>query len=514
MNGLCAGSLAAVVLLSSACAVGPDFKKPQAAVAEKWGAANDARVASQRTADAQWWKSFNDPALDHLIELAYRQNLPLQVAGLRIVEARARLGVVSGRIYPQTQEAFGNASVIGLSDNVSKIGNIPRSYVGYQVGFDAAWEMDFWGKYRRGIEAETSALIASIANYYAAIVSLTAEVARTYVLIRTTEVQLQQARDNVTLQEQALAIATARFRNGETSELDPTQASTLLDTTRALIPQRETDLQQARNALSTLLAQPAGTIDTVLARGSKTIPTAPVKVAVGMPADILRRRPDVRGAEMNAAVQCARIGVSKADLYPSFSLVGTVGLDASTRGTASSNLFRTGSIFYSVGPQVNWAFLNYGRIENAVRVEDARFQQLLVEYRNTVLNAAQEVEDALVGFLDAQQAATFRQSAVTSAQRAVQLAFVAYREGAVDYQRVLDAERSLLENQDTLAQASSSIATYLVALYKALGGGWEVRQGELVVTEETRHEMEQRTNWGGMLSKPRPSETQNPQPAK
>jgi outer membrane protein TolC len=232
-----------------------------------------------------------------------------------------------------------------------------------------------------------------------------------------------------------------------------------------------------------------------------------------MPAEILRRRPDIRSAELNAAAQCARIGVAKADLYPSFSLVGTVGLDASTRGTASANLFRSGSLFYSAGPQVNWAFFNYGRIENAVRVEDARFQQLLVDYRNTVLKAAQEVEDALVGFLHAQEATVFEQNAVASAARSVELSVTAYREGAVDYQRVLDAQRSLLDEENRLTESSSSVATNLIALYKALGGGWELRQNDPVVPEQMQNEMKKRTNWGGMLSQPRPG-TKNPSPAK
>ncbi len=491
-----------VSLSLGGCAVGPDFKKPSTPVPKDWSAAGDPRLTAQTTADAQWWKVFGDPTLDRLVELGYRQNLPLQIAGLRIVEARARLAVATGKQFPQTQEAFAGANVVGLSQNISRIGSLPRNYAAYQVGFDAAWELDFWGKYRRGIEAEAANMVASITDYYSSIVSLTAEVARTYVVIRTSEVLLEQAKENVRLQEQAFDIASSRFRNGETSELDPTQAKTLLESTRALIPQRQIDLQQARNALSTLLGQPPGAIDALL-EGPKAIPKAPPSVAVGVPADILRRRPDIRSAELNAAAQCARIGVAKADLYPSFSLVGTFGLDASTRGTAPPNLFRSSSLFYSVGPQVNWAFLNYGRITNAVRVEDARFQQLLVAYRDTVLKAAQEVEDALTGFLNAQQAFVSTQGAVEAAQRSVELALVAYREGAVDYQRVLDAERSLLQQQDSLAQASSSIATYLIALYKALGGGWEPRQRELVVPDRMRHEMEQRTDWGDTLSRRR-----------
>jgi outer membrane protein TolC len=236
-------------------------------------------------------------------------------------------------------------------------------------------------------------------------------------------------------------------------------------------------------------------------------------VAVGVPAEMLRRRPDVRSAELSAAAQCARIGVAKSELYPSFSLLGSIGLRAFNKGPGSHNLFSTGSVFYQAGPTINWPFLNYGRLTNGVRVEDARFQQALVAYRDTVLRAAQEVEDALAGFVNAQQAVVFQQNAVTSARRSVELALVQYREGANDYQRVLDAERSLLQQENNLTQTSSSVVTDLVALYKALGGGWEAREGQPVVPVETQREMKERTWWGEVLSHPRAPETENKPPA-
>jgi outer membrane protein TolC len=218
-------------------------------------------------------------------------------------------------------------------------------------------------------------------------------------------------------------------------------------------------------------------------------------VAVGVPAELLRRRPDIRSAELNAAAQCARIGVAKAQLYPSFSLVGTIALQAgvATQGALSKNLFSTNSLFYAIGPQINWPFFNYGRLTNGVRVEDARFQQLLVNYRDVVLRAAEEVEDALAGYVNTQEAVTLQQAAVTSAERSVQLSLVAYREGATDYQRVLDAQRSLLTQQNSLAQLTSSVATNLIALYKALGGGWEVRGGQPGAPAEAQREVKDAT---------------------
>jgi outer membrane protein TolC len=228
---------------------------------------------------------------------------------------------------------------------------------------------------------------------------------------------------------------------------------------------------------------------------------------------MLRRRPDIRSAELSAAAQCARIGVAKADLYPSFSIMGTIGFQGNSSSSASSQMFSGDNLVYSVGPQVTWPFFNYGRLENKVRVQDAQFQQLLVNYRNTVLKAAQEVEDALIGYLNGQDAVVFQQHSVTAAQRSVELAVKQYQEGATDYERVLDAQRSLLLQQNTLAQVRSSVVTSLIALYKALGGGWEFSQGQPFVPERMQHEMKERTNWGDMLSRPRSVETRKNQPA-
>jgi NodT family efflux transporter outer membrane factor (OMF) lipoprotein len=490
------------------CKVGPDFTRPQVTIPEGWGAKNDPRVATQAAVDLQWWRSFNDAALDRLVDLAYRQNLPLQVAGLKIAEARAQLGIATGMQFPQQQELFANASAVGLSQHDPNIINFDRHYFTYAVGFDAAWELDFWGKYGRGVEAAAAGLLASVADYYSGLVSLTAEVARTYATIRTYEVLIDLARENARIQEDGLHIAESRFRNGATSELDVTQATTQLEGTRATIPQLQIKLQQARNALCTLLGQPPGTVEALLT-GPKEIPKGPARVGVSIPAEMLRRRPDIRSAELTAAAQCALIGVAKAELYPSFSLFGTIGFRTSsgTIGPPSSYSFGN-SLFYLAGPRVSWPFFNYGRLENGVRVQDARFQQLITSYRNTVLSAAQEVEDAMAGFLNAQEATTYEQNSVRAAQRSVEISVSAYREGAVDFQRVLDAQRSLLQVQNDLAQTRSTVATSLIALYKALGGGWETRQGQPFISEPTQREMKQRTNWGDMLSQPRSQEVQ------
>lgn len=501
-----ASCLGVLLGLGAGCAtVGPDFQRPEVSLGEIWRT-NGPQVSTQAAVESQWWKEFDDEVLDRLVDLAFRQNLPLQIASLRIVEARARLGIATGNQWPQVQ-ARGSATAVGISENSPNVGGFDRNYIDYQVGFDAFWELDFWGKYRRGTEAEAANLLATVADYHSALVSLTAEVARTYVMIRTFEVAIAQAEENTRIQEEGLQIATSRFRNGATSELDPTQARALLESTRATIPQLRASLQQARNALATLLGQPAGTVEGMLEEGPRQVPKAPAKVDMSVPAEMLRRRPDIRGAELFAAAQCARIGVAKADLYPSFSLFGTVGLHASTADGAGSNLFTGDALAYLAGPRISIPIFNHGRIKNNVRVQDARFQQTLVHYRDTVFRAAQEVEDATAGYLESQLAAEAQQRAVEAARRSVALAMVQYREGAADYQRVLDAQRSLLLQENSFTQASSSVATNVIALYKALGGGWEWRR-EPLVPEATIQEMKARTDWGDMLTEPPKQERQ------
>jgi NodT family efflux transporter outer membrane factor (OMF) lipoprotein len=505
-------SVLGLLVAPLACQVGPDFKKPEAPVIPKWSGSEDPRIATQTAADSLWWKEFNDAALDRLVDLAYHQNLPLQIAGLRIVEARAQLGVISGKQFPQLQVLAGGASADGVTKTVADYTGLDRNFFSYNVGFDAVWELDFWGKYSRGVEAEAANLMATVADYYYSIVSLNAEVARTYTVLRTFEVLIDQTRENVAVQEEGLHIAQSRFKNGATSELDVSQATTLLESTRASIPQLQTSAQQARNALSTLVGQTTGSIDTLL-EGDKAIPRAPAKVAISVPAEMLRRRPDIRSAELLAAAQGARIGVAKAELYPSFSLFGSIGFQAMSSGSGSHNLLSPESLVYSVGPRISFPLFNYGRLENNVRVHDARFQELLVGYRNTVLKAAQEVEDALTGFLNSQESMRLEQGSVMAAQRSQEIALVQYREGAVDYQRVLDAQRSLLQEQNSLAQAGSSVATNVIALYKALGGGWEFSKGQPFVPASTQKEMTERTSWGDILSEPSKPETkENPPP--
>ena len=303
-------SLPLFLLSLAGCAVGPRFVPPPASVEPGWEEQANHYLTTQTPADSTWWTAFRDSTLDGLVASAFHQNLSLQVAGLRILEARAQLGIAVGRQYPQVQAAIARATGIGLSDRAANIPGLNQNFWDYQVGFDAAWELDFWGKYGRGVKAEQANVQATEADYEDAVVSLAAEVARTYAAVRTFETLIDLARENAQVQEEGQRIAQSRFRHGATSELDVAQATTLLESTRATIPQLQAGLERSENALSTLLGQPPGAVRVRLGAHSG-IPKPPDQVAVSVPAEMLRRRPDLRSIEMSAMAQCDRVGVAR-----------------------------------------------------------------------------------------------------------------------------------------------------------------------------------------------------------
>jgi len=494
--------LMSLILLGAGCAkVGPDFAPPPVTVSQKWLDSADQRVTTSTEEYRAWWRVFNDAALDRLIEAAYRENLSLRLAGVRVLEARAQLGIATGQLYPQTQQAFGSVEKIRLSQRGPEAApGREFSYSQSELGVTASWELDFWGKFRRAIESADADLLASIADYDNTLVSLTGDVANFYMLIRTLEKRLDIARQNVEIQKESLKIAEARFRGGVTSQRDVEQAKTVLAGTLATIPTLETRLRQAKNGLSILLGKAPENLADLLGSPAD-IPAPPPQVAVGIPADLLRRRPDIRRAEWQAAAQCARIGVAKADLYPAFSLTGTFGFQAADVGTfALGDMFQWRSRTGNLGPSFRWNILNYGRITNLVRVQDARFQELLIAYQNTVLKAQQEVEDALVAFLKAQERATFLGDSTAAAKRSLDLAVIQYREGITDFTTVLTAQQSLLSEQDNLATTLGDISRNLIGVFRALGGGWQLREGQDFVSEATKAEMAKRTYWGRLLT--------------
>jgi NodT family efflux transporter outer membrane factor (OMF) lipoprotein len=491
--------LVVLFLVAGCIKVGPDFAKPEAALAPNWLEAGDKRVDTSPADYKNWWQVFNDPTLNQLIATAYRQNLTLRLAGVRVLRARAQLGIAIGEVYPQSQQALGSVIKERLSERASTAGSVGNFWQS-TLGLTASWEIDFWGKFRRAVESADASLLAAAADYDNALVALTADVGSSYVLSRTLENRLNIARRNEEIQQESLQIATARFEGGTTSQRDVEQARTVLASTQATIPTLESQLRQTKNAICVLLGLPPQQLTDLLGSGT-AIPAPPPQVAVGIPADLLRRRPDIQSAEYQAAAQCAQIGVAKANLYPAFSLTGTFAFQASDISTfALGDMFQWRSRSGSFGPSFQWNILNYGQITNLVRVQDARFQELLIAYQNTVLKAQQEVEDGLIAFLKSQERASFLVQSTAAAQRSVDLAILQYREGITDFTTVLTAERELLTQQDNLATTLGDISQNLVAVYRALGGGWQLREGEDFVPDSIKEVMAGRTNWGKLLA--------------
>jgi NodT family efflux transporter outer membrane factor (OMF) lipoprotein len=486
-----------IVLLGACASVGPEYEAPEAPLPDSWQPPADGLKAT-RYELVEWWSVFNDPVLNDLVERAHRQNYTLELAGLRVLEARAQLGIATGSKYPQQQLAAGGVTRVSPSENA---GQGSQSFNQYDLGASVAWELDFWGRFRRGVESADAALAASVAQYDEAMVLITAQVVDNYALIRTLEEQLRIARENLVLQRRSYDIANVLYRNGEDSELDVQQALTLLLSTKATIPELETQLALVQNALNTLLGQNDGYVEALLQPAP--IPKVPDQLAVGIPADLMRRRPDVRQAELQAVAQNARVGVATADLYPSIALTGSLGVVSvsnSVGGGGASELFSSDSLGYTAGASFTWPFLNYGRIRNNIRVQDARLQQAMVAYQDAVLKAAQEVDDAMVSLAGAQAQITILAETVTAAERSNELSLLRYREGFSGYQRVLDAQRALFSQQSRYADIQGEAVRNLVGLYKALGGGWEVREGRAFVDENTLTVMRERTDWGDLLN--------------
>ena len=383
---------------------------------------------------------------------------------------RAARNISAGNLFPQTQNAAG-----GYARNVaSKLeGNqqlLPeRFWDNSGVGFNLNWELDFWGRYRRAIESANATLDASIEDYDDALVTLLCDTASAYVQFRTLEQELVYVRKNVELQRTALTLATARFKGFQKDELDVDQAQSNLSQTEALVPQLEAQSRNATNTLCILLSIPPEDLRTKL--GAAPIPTAPPTVAVGVPAQLLARRPDIRRAERTAAAQSAQIGVAVADLYPHIAITGTIGWQAER----FSDLLKNYAMAGTIGPAFQWNILNYGRLANNIRLQDAKFQELVATYQKTVIRAGNEVENGLVTFLRAQQQAKKLAESVLAAEKAVKIVEIQYQGGTVDFNRVALLQQNLVQQQNLLAQAQGDIAQGLIQTFRALGGGWQIR---------------------------------------
>jgi len=504
---------AALFLPIAGCAVGPNFVSPEAPITDKFRGANNRSVKSTYEDYRDWWKGFHDPILNRLIQTAYNQNLTLLSAGTRVLQARAILGIAIGVSYPQVQQGTGSL-INNRSSAATPLAGpnaTPAFFWTDSVGVQAAWELDFWGKFRRGVESADGAYLASIASYDGVLVSLLGDVTATYIGIRTTERLIAIARANIVKQRQSLSIAQAKYQGGGASERDVFQAQNVLGQTQAAIPQLTIQLQQLENALCVLLGVPPQSLGALFARSRGRIPLPPSTVAVGIPADLLRRRPEVRAAELAALAQSAQIGVAEAELYPAISISGTFGGSASTaNGHNLGQVFTSKGMTYAGGPAFQWNILNYGQITNNVRLQDARLQQLLVDYQNTVLNAQQQVDDGLSTFLQSRYQVGFLRSSAQAANGAFKIALEQYDQGATDFTTVLTAEQNLFQAESNLAVASANVSLGLTAVYRALGGGWQIREDSYFVDAATNAQMRARTNWGTLL--PPADEPQPPVP--
>lgn len=449
--------------------VGPDYVEPVVATAVEWIDYQEPDLIRTDVDLSQWWTVFGDPVLDRLIAEARQQNLGLRAALARVAESAAVLGIRRGEFWPQQQAVVGSAIRSKLSTEANAF--VPDEWVSnFALGAQLGWELDLWGRYRRAIEAAEAELQATQADFDDATVLLLAEVAATYLRYRIFEERLAVAQRNVAIQQANYELTVLRRDAGAVSDRDVEMARQVLEQTRALLPAFELGRREANNALCVLLARPVRDLAAELG-GTGSIPTLPTQVAVGAPADLLRRRPDIRSTERRMAAQSALIGVAESDLYPHLSLVGGLGVEAAK----SSNLFDTpASVFGFIGPTFRWDVLNYGRFENNIEAQQQRFDQLLQSYRGAVLQAGREAEDAIASFLQNQRRTMALQQSRDAADRALQITLDQYREGTVDFTAVFLFAGTLAEQDDALASARGSIALSLVALYRSLGGGWQL----------------------------------------
>lgn len=492
--------IAGVAALATSCMVGPEYKTPQAKVAGAWTSSPAPTNRPFSEVEAHWWRTFSDPVLNRLVETACSNNLSLQSAGARILQARAQLNYSIGNLFPQQQTVSGQLNYQRLpSDLTSKIPGLNPNYVSDQILFSATWEVDFWGKYRRGIQSDRANYLGTIAAYDNAMVTLIADVANDYVNIRTLEERIRVANQNVASQKEGLRLATAKFKVGDTSERDVQQATAQLAQTEAQVPLLRASLIQNKNALAVLLGETPDEIDRYLT-GPSQIPIAPAQVAAGIPKDLLRRRPDVLQAGLQAASYSALIGVAKAQMYPAFSLSGEFGYAGNNQFNNNlADMFNWQSRAAKAGAGIVFPVFNYGRLKNQVRVQDAQFEQALLNYQNTVLTAQQEVENGLANFANQQDALVSLNETEAAARRSTDLAMIQYREGQADFTTVLSAEQTQLSAEDNVASTRGNVALGLISVYRALGGGWEIRNGRDVISDAVKAEMARRTDWGKML---------------
>ncbi len=467
-----------IAVLAGCASVGPDYQRGEASAPDQWSEPVPGSQAAGAAAVAAWWHAFNDAELDALIGRAVSSNRDLRIAQARVREARAQYGVAEADGGP-TVDAAGSFARQQASHHQPVLGSlplppgIPFDNNVYQAGFDAAWEIDVFGGTRREREAALAEVQAAEYGRRAALVTLLGDVARNYLDVRGAQRRLGIAEGDIATQEESLAISRERVAQGLSSEVDVDLAATLLATTRAGMPPIESALRISIHRLGILIGQPPGALLAELSAHAP-IPSALPEVPIGLPSDLLLRRPDVQRAERQLASATARIGIARADLFPRFFLTGGAGFES----VSASDWFTRSSSVWSIGPSVSWRIFDLGRVRAGIRVQDARLEQAQAAYEQTILTAFEEVENALVAYAKEQVRQRALTAAVSSSRASLDLARQLYVTGLKDSLTVLDAERSLLQSQDQLVQSERAVSADLIALYKALGGGWQTMEAE------------------------------------
>ncbi|HEV8342097.1 MAG TPA: efflux transporter outer membrane subunit [Candidatus Binatia bacterium] len=469
---------AGLLLLAGGCMVGPNYRQPDVPVPSAWKEAQGGGVDIRSAELTRWWTAFNDSLLNSLVERAVQSNLDLRLAEARIREARASRAVTAAGAWP-TVDVSGSYAHIRNSENALPLpsqGGAPSPAVSggdlehhlFKTGFDASWEIDLFGGVRRSVEGAEANIDASVEDRRAALMTLLGDVAKNYIDLRSFQRRLTVARANLKAQQETLDLTTVRFQVGLASDLDVARAEAQVNTTAAQIPSLESFLKQAAHRLDVLLGSEPGALAEELSTEAP-IPVLPPEVLVGLPSELLRRRPDIRRAERQLAAATAQIGAATADLFPKFSLTGSAGLQS----FSASDWFTSGSRFWSVGPTVRWPIFDAGRIRANIEVRNAQQEQALRQYEKAILTALEEVENSLVNYAKEQARYRSLTGAVSANRRAVEMANELYLSGLQDFLNVLDAQRSLFTVENDLAQSEATMASNLVSLYKALGGGWE-----------------------------------------
>ena len=461
--------LSPALLFLSGCAVGPRYKRPAAPVAQQWSG-EQARGTSTGEPVEQWWLSFNDPEFRSLIERAVKANLDLKLATARIAEARAVRGIAKSGLFP-TVEASASATrnrqrVIAPANGAAAI--VPVEFNNFQGGFDASWELDVFGRVRRGLQAANADVAAAREARRDVLVAVLGEVGRTYAELRGFQFRLDIAQKNIATQQDTLDLTKSRATAGLATELDVARAAAQLETTRSVVPSLQSGIEISIHRLSVLLGQEPSALRAEVSP-TAPVPMIPPEVPVGLRSELLERRPDVRQAEAQIAAATARVGEAKAEWFPRFTLFGSAGRQASQLHEITLGMGN----FFSAGPAVSLPIFTGARIRSNIRVQDARLQQVVIGYRSTVLSALEETENALVNYSEEQSRRERLENAVKSNEEAVRLSSELYKAGLTDFLSVLDAQRELYANEDLLAQSRAAQAVNLIALYKALGGGWQ-----------------------------------------